>query len=78
MPEQLIREALAGADIRELRRLTGGASRETWSFDALLDGAWRPLVIRRDRAERAPLTIEAVAISAATRAGVPEPADRRR
>ena len=74
MPEQLIREGLAGAEIRELRRLTGGASRETWSFDALLDGAWRPLVLRRDRAGRAPLTVEAAAIRAAARAGVPEPA----
>jgi aminoglycoside phosphotransferase (APT) family kinase protein len=35
--------------IEELRRLSGGASRETWSFDAVLpDGSRRGLVLRRD------------------------------
>jgi aminoglycoside phosphotransferase (APT) family kinase protein len=65
--------ALGGAEIRELRRLTGGASRETWSFDARLDGVWRPLIVRRDRPGRGALTVEAAAITAAARAGVPEP-----
>jgi aminoglycoside phosphotransferase (APT) family kinase protein len=73
LPEELIRDALAGAEIRSLHRLTGGASRETWSFDALLDGAWRPLILRRDRAGRGPMTIEALAFEAAARAAVPEP-----
>ncbi len=73
MPEELIREALAGAEIRDLHRLTGGASRETWSFDALLDGDWRPLILRRDRAGRGPMSLEAYAFEAAARAGVPEP-----
>ncbi len=56
-----------------MRRLTGGASRETWSFDALIDGAWRPLVLRKDRAGRGPMTLEALAFEAAARVGVPEP-----
>jgi aminoglycoside phosphotransferase (APT) family kinase protein len=73
LPEELIREALGGAEIRSLHRLTGGASRETWSFDAIIDGAWRPLILRRDRAGRAPMTLEAHAFEAAARAGVPEP-----
>jgi aminoglycoside phosphotransferase (APT) family kinase protein len=35
--------------IEDLRRLSGGASRETWSFDALsADGARHGLVLRRD------------------------------
>jgi aminoglycoside phosphotransferase (APT) family kinase protein len=35
--------------IAELRRLSGGASRETWSFDAVdADGAREALVLRRD------------------------------
>ncbi len=35
--------------VDELRRLSGGASRETWSFDALTDeGARHALVLRRD------------------------------
>lgn len=40
-----------GGDVRieGLRRLTGGASRETWSFDAVMaDGSLRPLILRRD------------------------------
>jgi aminoglycoside phosphotransferase (APT) family kinase protein len=36
-------------EIRDLRRLSGGASRETWSFDALVtDGTLHELVLRRD------------------------------
>jgi aminoglycoside phosphotransferase (APT) family kinase protein len=72
--EQLL-EALPDAiEIRDLRRLTGGASRETWSFDAVLrDGTKRSLIARSDRPGRGALTVEAAAIAAATRAGVPEP-----
>lgn len=62
--------------VRNLRQLTGGASRETWSFDAVAeDGAVRPLILRRDPPE-APgshMSIEASAIQAASHAGVPEP-----
>lgn len=32
-----------------LRRLSGGASRETWSFDAVVDGVRRPLILQRLR-----------------------------
>lgn len=52
-------------DIRSLRRLTGGASRETWAFD---DGD-RPLIYRRGTG----VGREAVAMQAAARAGVPVP-----
>ncbi len=34
--------------IENLRRLSGGASRQTWSFDALLNGAHVKLILRRD------------------------------
>jgi hypothetical protein len=71
LSEQLLELVPEAAEIRELRRLTGGASRETWSFDALIDGEWRPLVLRRDRAGRGPMTLEALAFEAAARAGVP-------
>lgn len=74
LAEQVLELVPDAAEIRELRRLTGGASRETWAFDALIDGAWRPLVLRYGRAERGPLTLEALAFEAAARAGVPEPA----
>jgi aminoglycoside phosphotransferase (APT) family kinase protein len=64
--EDELRAALpALGEIRALRRLTGGASRETWSFDALERG----LIYRRG----AGVGQEAVAIQAAARAGVPEP-----
>ena len=70
-------EALAqDMAVRDLRQLTGGASRQTWSFDAVgSDGSVRPLILRRDPPE-APgegMSIEARAIQAARRAGVPEP-----
>jgi len=66
----------AEVEIRDLHRLTGGASRETWSFDAVVDdGAVRPLILRRDPPEvpREGMSTEALAIQAARRAGVPEP-----
>ena len=62
--------------IEDLKQLTGGASRQTWSFDAVsADGRRRPLILRRDPPE-APgegMESEALAIEAAGRAGVPEP-----
>lgn len=75
--ERVVAEALARpVAIEELHQLTGGASRETWSFDAVgQDGSIRPLILRRDPPE-APSTgmsTEARAIRAARAAGVPEP-----
>jgi aminoglycoside phosphotransferase (APT) family kinase protein len=34
--------------IERLSRQSGGASRQTWSFDALVDGVQYPLILRRD------------------------------
>lgn len=64
--------ARLGVEVTELRRLTGGASRETWAFTA----GGRRLVLRRDppgagRPEA--MAHEAAAIRAAADAGVPEP-----
>ena len=62
--------------IEGLRQLTGGASRQTWSFDAVSpDGRRRPLILRRDppEAAREGMQTEALAFKAAGRAGVPEP-----
>jgi aminoglycoside phosphotransferase (APT) family kinase protein len=66
--------------VEELRRLSGGASRETWSFDAHDgDGRRHRLVLRRDprghggQSERA---TEYALLAAARRAGVPVPAVR--
>jgi aminoglycoside phosphotransferase (APT) family kinase protein len=78
-----LRSVLAGElgepdlEIRELRQLTGGASRETWYFEAATDGAEaRKLILRRDppgRPRAGGISVEAHAITSAARAGVPEP-----
>ncbi|MDQ0376205.1 phosphotransferase family protein [Amycolatopsis thermophila] len=62
-----------GAEITGLRRLSGGASRETWAFEARPGGR---LVLRRDppgegRPEE--MALEAALIRAAGEAGVPVP-----
>ncbi len=64
--------------VEGLRRLTGGASRETWSFDAVLDdGSTRPLILRRDPPGRpgppGSMGREARCIAAASDAGLPVP-----
>jgi aminoglycoside phosphotransferase (APT) family kinase protein len=73
----LLRDTLGGdVAVEGLSRLTGGASRQTWSFDAVrADGSRRPLILRRDppEAAHAGMRAEALAIEAAGRAGVPEP-----
>ncbi|TAK59859.1 MAG: phosphotransferase family protein [Dehalococcoidia bacterium] len=67
-------------DVTGLRRLTGGASRETWSLDATLHFADRddelPLILQRDtRGGRPtiPRALEFRLIAAAYEAGVPVP-----
>jgi aminoglycoside phosphotransferase (APT) family kinase protein len=67
---------LLGWEIRDLRRLTGGASRQTWSFDAVVDdGSVRGLILRRDPpgAPKASMGLEAQLLRAAAAAGVPVP-----
>ncbi len=63
--------------IEDLRRLSGGASRETWSFDAVTAGAARhALVLRRDPAPSVGLSDRSVEFSlldAAHDAGVATP-----
>lgn len=61
-----------GTSVSDLRRLPGGASRETWSFTA--DG--RPLILRRDppgAVDAAAMAREAALLASAARAGVPVP-----
>jgi aminoglycoside phosphotransferase (APT) family kinase protein len=73
LSEQLLELVPGAVEVRGVERLTGGASRETWSFDALIDGEWRPLVLRSGRSGRGSMTVEALAFDAAAGAGVPEP-----
>jgi aminoglycoside phosphotransferase (APT) family kinase protein len=62
----------AGVEVTGLRRLTGGASRETWAFDA----GGRALVLRRDPSaspDPAAMAREAALLTVAADAGVPVP-----
>jgi len=50
---RLATEYGAGTKIEKLLRLSAGASRETWSFDALKpDGTRQPLILKRDPMDR--------------------------
>jgi aminoglycoside phosphotransferase (APT) family kinase protein len=63
-----LRVALGAVEINGLTRLSGGASRETWRFEA--DG--RPLVLQRQRAGAdRDMAVEVDALRAAAAAGVP-------
>jgi aminoglycoside phosphotransferase (APT) family kinase protein len=70
---EAVAAALGASDVRGLRRLSGGASRETWELEA--DG--RPLILQRARpggVASAALTTEVELLRAARSAGVPVPA----
>jgi aminoglycoside phosphotransferase (APT) family kinase protein len=63
-------------EIRDLERLSGGASRETWSFDAAHSGAVDQLILRRGPTADSDgqlMLLEAAAMREAARVGVPEP-----
>jgi aminoglycoside phosphotransferase (APT) family kinase protein len=69
-------EQRLGGRVEGLRRLSGGASRETWSFDLHRgNGTIDALILRRDppRATRGGMPREAALLAAAQRAGVPVP-----
>ena len=68
--------AIGPTAIEELRRLSGGASRETWSFVAEpTEGGRRPLVLQRLRGGLTmggpTMAVEDALLAAAERAGVP-------
>jgi len=70
-------EALLGADVKNVRRLSAGASRAMWAIDAVDDqGTVRPLVVCTDprgaNRPTAPVP-EAALLRAARDAGVPVP-----
>jgi aminoglycoside phosphotransferase (APT) family kinase protein len=86
MPAPVEAEALASAvrrhlgvpaEIEGLHRLSGGASRETWSFDAVAtDGTRQELVLRRDPSELAGQSdrgVEFALLEAARAGGVAVP-----
>jgi aminoglycoside phosphotransferase (APT) family kinase protein len=76
----VIRRAVAGAEgIANLRRLSGGASQETWAFEATGPKLSQRLILRRapggDRQHEAAagLETEARLMDLAGKAGIPEP-----
>lgn len=75
--EQALAPTLGSVALENLVLLTGGASRETWSFDAI-DGAGArvPLIMQRDRGGSSlgvPFAVEDELLAAAAQAGVPIP-----
>ena len=67
--------------IENMHRLSGGASQETWAFDAIVDLRAEPLILRRapggeramESASAVSLETEALVIEAARAHGVPAP-----
>lgn len=68
---------LAGGTVEDVRRLSGGASRETWSVDVVGSEGTRELILQRARPGAVPtgpdMRTEARLLRAARRAGVPVP-----
>ena len=83
---EVVRRRIGDAtEVTELRRLSGGANQETWSFDAKIAGASLPLILRRTPggarnlaagASGLTLEMEATLIDLAGRSGVPVPGIR--
>ena len=70
---EALAEVLGGGPVSSLRRLSGGASRETWAFSV----GDRPLILQREQprqARRAGMATEVALLRAATAAPVPVPA----
>lgn len=66
----MLSQLLDGAEIHDLHRLSGGASRETWRFTA----DERPLILQRQRSgDQRNMLVEAGVVGAARRGGVPVP-----
>lgn len=82
--ERALAKALPGFErVENIARLSGGASKETWSFDAIADGRSEPLILRRapggstrESATAVPLSTEAAVIEAARKSNVPAPSVR--
>lgn len=79
--EAAVRAGHAGAAVAGLKRLSGGASKESWAFDLVgADGSAIPLVLRRQPVEQrfsfsgvGSLGDEAALLRAACASGVPVP-----
>jgi aminoglycoside phosphotransferase (APT) family kinase protein len=73
-----LEERFGEGEVRDLTRLSGGASRETWAFELVhADGRAEPMILQRDRAGATRtgggMATEARVLVAAAEAGVPVP-----
>lgn len=77
LAEVLTRQWAATVEVRDVRRLSGGASRETWSFTAEGAGREQALILQRVRPgpklSQGDLGVEDALIEAARSRGVPVP-----
>jgi aminoglycoside phosphotransferase (APT) family kinase protein len=81
--ESALKRGIAGFErLTTMTRLSGGASQETWSFDAIVDGKTEPLILRRspgglarvtEGSSAVPLATEALAIEESRKVGVAAP-----
>lgn len=77
--EAVVREFIPDASISGLRKLTGGASQQTWSFDAKSTAGVEPLILRQAQTWSSPqqdslsLSLEAALIRRVGESGVPVP-----
>ncbi len=79
--QAVVRRFVPNAVIRDLRRLPGGASQQTWSFQAVTDDTSERLILRlsggwNEGSDNVDLTSEAALIGCVAEAGVPVPAVR--
>jgi aminoglycoside phosphotransferase (APT) family kinase protein len=73
--ERTLANAMRGLErIENLRRLSGGASQETWAFDAIVDGKSEPLILRRSPGGAERVTVGSHAVTLETEALVIEAA----
>jgi aminoglycoside phosphotransferase (APT) family kinase protein len=76
--EAALAKSLAGFErIAAMTRLSGGASQETWSFDAVLSGRTEPLILRRSPGGGARVTEGSSAVALETEALVIETARKQ-
>lgn len=72
---EALSDVIGATTVENLRVLTGGASRATWAFDAVIDGAERALILRIGPPDEihAGMELEAAALTRAAQAGAPVP-----
>jgi aminoglycoside phosphotransferase (APT) family kinase protein len=73
--QRVLEPPLGSVEVVDLRVLTGGASRATWSFDAVTEAGSQPLILRIGPPDEihASMELEAAAVGRAAAQGAPVP-----